>query len=58
MTAIDLDLSMNKIGIFYGTETGLTETMAQVMYRVLGDEIASAPINVKQAKVSELLLYP
>ena len=57
MTAIDLDLSMNKIGIFYGTETGLTETMAQVMYRVLGDEIASAPINVKQAKVSELLLY-
>jgi flavodoxin I len=48
---------MNKIGIFYGTETGLTEAMAQVMYRVLGDEIASEPVNVNQAKVSELLQY-
>ncbi len=28
---------MNKIGIFYGTEKGMTEAMAQVIYRVLGD---------------------
>ncbi len=48
---------MNKIGIFYGTETGMTEAMAQVMYRVLGDDIASEPANVNQAKVSELLQY-
>ena len=48
---------MNKIGIFYGTETGMTEAMAQVMYRVLGDDIASEPVNVNQAKVSELLQY-
>ncbi len=48
---------MNKIGIFYGTETGMTEAMAQVMYRVLGDDIASEPANVNQAKVSELLHY-
>ncbi|MDD5579291.1 MAG: flavodoxin [Methylobacter sp.] len=48
---------MNKSGIFYGTETGLTEAMAQVMYRVLGDDIASEPVNVNQAKVPELLQY-
>jgi flavodoxin I len=48
---------MNKIGIFYGTEKGMTETMAQVMYRVLGDDIASEPINVNRAKISELLQY-
>ena len=46
---------MNKIGIFYGTEKGMTEAMAQVMYRVLGDDIAGEPVNVNQAKVAELL---
>lgn len=48
---------MNKIGIFYGSEKGMTAAMAQVMYRVLGDEIADQPVNVNQAKVSELLQY-
>lgn len=48
---------MNKIGIFYGTEKGMTEMMAQVMYRVLGDEIASEPVNVNRASVAELLGY-
>ncbi|QSB02811.1 flavodoxin [Methylomonas sp. EFPC1] len=48
---------MNKIGIFYGTEKGMTAMMAQVMYRVLGDEIASEPVNVNQATVTELLGY-
>lgn len=35
----------------------MTEAMAQIMYRVLGDDIASEPANVNQAKVSELLQY-
>lgn len=48
---------MNKIGIFYGTEKGMTAAMAQVMYKVLGDEIAEEPVNVNEAKVSELLQY-
>lgn len=48
---------MNKIGIFYGTEKGMTAAMAQVMYRLLGEEIASEPINVNRAKVAELLQY-
>ena len=48
---------MNKIGIFYGTERGMTEAMAQVMYRVLGDDIASQPVNVNRAKVADLLHY-
>jgi len=48
---------MNKIGIFYGTEKGMTEAMAHAMYRVLGDDIASTPLNVNQAKVSELMQY-
>lgn len=57
MITVDLEFIMNKIGIFYGTETGLTEAMAQVMYRVLGDDIASEPVNVNRAKVSDLLQY-
>ena len=48
---------MNRIGIFYGTEQGLTEVMAQAMYRVLGEDIANEPVNVNQAKVSDLLQY-
>jgi len=48
---------MDKIGIFYGTEKGLTAAMAQVMYRVLGDGIADAPVNVNQARVADLLQY-
>lgn len=48
---------MNKIGIFYGTEQGMTEMMAQVMYRVLGDDIASEPVNVNRASVAQLLSY-
>jgi flavodoxin I len=48
---------MNKIGIFYGTEKGLTQAMAQVMYRLLGDEIASEPLNVNRARVSDFLQY-
>ena len=48
---------MNKIGIFYGTEQGMTAAMAQVMYRVLGDGIAGEPVNVNQAKVPDLLQY-
>lgn len=46
---------MNKTGIFYGTEKGMTEAMAQVMYRVLGGGITSKPVNVNQAKLSDLL---
>jgi flavodoxin I len=48
---------MNKIGIFYGTEKGLTEAVAQAMYRALGDEIADEPVNINQARVSDLLQY-
>ena len=48
---------MNKIRIFYGTEQGMTKAMAQVMYRVLGDDIASEPVNVNQTKVPDLLQY-
>jgi flavodoxin I len=33
---------MNKIGIFYGTEQGMTQAMAQVIFRILGDDIASS----------------
>jgi len=48
---------MDKIGIFYGTEKGMTAAMAQVMYRVLGDEIADEPVNVNRATVPGLLQY-
>ncbi|MDP2902966.1 MAG: hypothetical protein Q8N96_07620 [Methylovulum sp.] len=48
---------MDKIGIFYGIEKGMTAAMAQVMYRVLGDGIADEPVNVNRATVPGLLQY-
>ncbi|MFA5982974.1 MAG: flavodoxin [Methylococcaceae bacterium] len=48
---------MNKIGIFYGTQTGMTEAIAEVIYRLLGDEIADAPVDVSKAHPSDLLDY-
>jgi flavodoxin I len=54
---VNLGVTMNKIGIFFGTEQGMTAAMAQVMYRVLGDGIAGEPVNVNQAKVPDLLQY-
>ncbi len=50
-------VSMNKIGIFFGTDTGSTRLVAEKIYNALGEGIADQPKNVNQTRVSEFLLY-
>ncbi|QSA95985.1 flavodoxin [Methylococcus sp. EFPC2] len=48
---------MNKIGIFFGTETGTTRLVAKKIHGKLGDEIAAKPVNVNRIAPDDLLQY-
>jgi len=48
---------MNKIGIFFGTETGTTRLIVKKLQKKLGDEIAAKPINVNRIEPEEMLQY-
>ncbi|OIO61213.1 MAG: flavodoxin [Alphaproteobacteria bacterium CG_4_10_14_0_2_um_filter_63_37] len=45
---------MNSIGIFFGTDTGLTRRVAKSIAKQLGDR-AAKPVNVAKATVDDLL---
>ena len=49
--------AMNKIGIFFGTETGTTRLVAKKLQKKLGDEIADKPVNVNRITPAEMLRY-
>lgn len=48
---------MNKIGMFFGTETGTTRLVAKKIYKLLGDSIADKPINVNRIQPEDMLKY-
>lgn len=48
---------MNKIGIFFGTETGTTRLIAKKIQKKLGDDIAEKPVNVNRIEPEDLLKY-
>lgn len=48
---------MDKIGIFFGTETGTTRLVAKKIHARLGDEVAAKPLNVNRIEPSTLLAY-
>jgi flavodoxin I len=48
---------MNKIGIFFGTETGTTRLIAKKLQKLLGDDIADKPVNVNRIAPEEMLKY-
>jgi flavodoxin I len=48
---------MQKIGIFFGTETGTTRLIAKKLHKKLGDENASKPLNVNRITPEEMLQY-
>lgn len=48
---------MSKIGIFFGTDTGTTRLIAKKMARILGNSIASKPLNINRIRVDDLLQY-
>lgn len=47
---------MDKIGIFFGTDTGTTRLMAKKMAKQLGD-IAAKPLNINRISVEEFMQY-
>ena len=47
---------MDKIGIFFGTDSGTTRLIAKKMSRLIGD-IASKPVNVNRISVEEMMQY-
>lgn len=47
---------MNKIGIFFGTDSGTTRLMAKKMAKLLGD-VAAKPVNINRASADEMLQY-
>ncbi|WP_317932910.1 flavodoxin [Halioxenophilus sp. WMMB6] len=48
---------MQKIGIFFGTETGTTRLIAKKIYKLLGDDNAAKPLNVNRVTAEEFLQY-
>lgn len=48
---------MNKIGLFFGTDTGTTRLIAKKMAKRLGADFASKPLNVNRISVQDILQY-
>lgn len=48
---------MNKIGFFFGTETGTTRLVAKKMHKRIGDELCDKPVNVNRIAPAEMLAY-
>ncbi len=48
---------MQNIGMFFGTETGTTRLIAKKLYKLLGEDIASKPLNVNRITAEEFLRY-
>jgi flavodoxin I len=49
---------MNKIGIFFGTDSGTTRLIAKKISKLLGPELADKPLNVNRITVEDMLQYP
>ena len=49
---------MDKIGLFFGTETGTTRLVAKKMHKKIGDALCDKPLNVNRITPAEMLRYP
>lgn len=48
---------MEKIGIFFGTDTGTTRLIAKKMAKKLGDGLVSKPLNVNRISPEDMMQY-
>lgn len=48
---------MNKIGIFFGTDSGSTRLIAKLIYKRLGDDIADKPLNINRVEMADIMQY-
>jgi flavodoxin I len=47
-------LDMAKVGIFFGTSTGNTQTAAELIYEAFGEDVAAEPIDVDELEIGKL----
>ncbi len=48
---------MDKIGMFFGTESGSTRLVAKKIQKALGDELCDKPVNVNRTTPADILRY-
>lgn len=48
---------MDKIGIFFGTDSGTTRLIAKKIARRLGPQVCDKPININRISVADMLRY-
>ena len=48
---------MVKVGIFFGTDTGNTRRVAKDIATALGSAVAAKPVNIRNARVTDMLVY-
>ena len=48
---------MAKVGVFFGTDTGTTRRIASTIVKLIGNEVADKPVNIRNAEVVDLLKY-
>lgn len=48
---------MDKIGIFFGTDTGSTRLIAKTIYKKLGEGLADKPMNINRVSIDDILQY-
>lgn len=48
---------MNKIGMFFGSETGTTRLVAKKIHKKLGEALCDKPVNVNRVTLADLLRY-
>ena len=46
---------MDKIGLFFCSETGTTRLVAKKMQKKLGDALCDKPVNVNRCRMDDLL---
>lgn len=50
-------VSVNKIGIFFGTDSGSTRLIAKMIAKRLGPDLADKPLNVNRVGAADFLEY-
>lgn len=48
---------MDKIGLFFGTETGTTRLVAKKMHKKIGEALCDKPLNVNRIEPAAMLAY-
>ena len=48
---------MSKIGLFFGTDTGITRLLGKKIAKKLGEELMDKPLNINRTRLDDLLSY-